>query len=424
MKIVDVKDFQSAGVRWREERGEKKIESFVKMVFREIKERGDRALLKFIRKYDGWNPKTVRSIFLTPSEAKKKIGKISGEVKRAIEIAARRIEKFHRKTLPSSFRIREKGVTLEFRYIPLERVGIYVPGGKASYPSTLLMNAIPARIAGVKEVFVATPGSREMLSPAVVYSALLCEADGIFLMGGAHAIGSFALGTETVPRVDKITGPGNIYVAMAKKEASKYVGIDMFAGPSEIFVLADGSVPAEFVAADLLSQAEHDERAIPVLITTSLSYAKEVLTCLRRMVKESPRREIAEKSISRNGRCILINSIEEGIRMINEFAPEHLSIATAEPDGIIKKCRNAGTIFAGPFTPESLGDYVAGPNHTLPTGGMARFQSPLSSADFVKAVNIVRTDRNALKRLGKFAITLSLCEGLVGHGEAIKVRFK
>jgi len=424
MKVVEWSKDKEFLLR-REDAGiNKRIEKFVKMVFEDIKKNGDSALFKYIRRYDGWSPRSIKEIFISKDEIKKRFKGIDKNLKDALELAKKRIENFHKGTVPKSFKIKEEGVELVFRVLPLERVGIYVPGGKAVYPSTLLMNAIPAKIAGVKEIYVATPSAPDSLNPAILYSAIISEIDGIFLMGGAHAIGSFVFGTETVPSVDKITGPGNIYVAVAKREASKFVGIDMFAGPSEILVLADGSVPPRFVAVDLLSQAEHDENAVPVLVTTSRMYAEEVFKILRKLLDESPRKRIAMKSIYGKGLCFIVNSIEEGVEIINRFAPEHLSLAIKKPKRVLNKCRNAGTIFLGPYTPESIGDYIAGPNHTLPTGGMARFQSTLSSADFVKGINIVSFNKKSLKKFGKYAIHIAECEGLFAHASAIKERLR
>lgn len=424
MKIIEVKEVEKLPIRKEHFETDKRVENFVKRVFADIRENGDFALLKYIRRYDGWKPLSIEEIFIPRNEFKKKLKGLDKHLREAIDVAKKRIERFHKRTIPKSFRIKEKGIELIFRFTPLERVGIYVPGGKAVYPSTLLMNALPARIAGVKEVFVATPSHPDSLNPAVVYSALISEVHGIFLMGGAHAIGSFALGTKTVPRVDKITGPGNIYVAMAKREASKFVGIDMFAGPSEILVLADSSVPPNFVAADLLSQAEHDEMAIPILVTSSRIYAEEVIKSLKNLIKRSPRKEIAMRSIYGRGLCFIVDTIEEGLEIVNRFAPEHLSLAVKRPKKFLKRCINAGTVFIGGYTPESIGDYIAGPNHTLPTGGMARFESSLSSADFFKVMNIVSFDKKSLKKLGKYAIALSECEGLFAHALAIKERLR
>jgi histidinol dehydrogenase len=424
MKIVEWRKGKEFHFR-REDAGvNKRVEGFVRRVFDDIRKNGDPALLRYIRKYDGWNPRSAEEIYISKDDIKKRFRGIDKNLKVALDTAKRRIEKFHRGTVPKSFKIRERGIELIFRVVPLERVGIYVPGGKAFYPSTLLMNAIPARTAGVKEIFVATPSSPDSLNPAVLYSAIICDIDGVFLMGGAHAIGSFVFGTKTVPSVDKVTGPGNIYVAAAKREASKFVGIDMFAGPSEILVLADGSVPARFVAVDLLSQAEHDENAVPVLVTTSKSYAEEVTKILKELLENSPRKKIAMKSIYKRGMCFVVESIDDGIEIVNRFAPEHLSLAIEKPKSVLDKCRNAGTIFLGAYTPESIGDYVAGPNHTLPTGGMARFQSTLSSADFVKAMNVVSFNKKSLENLGKHAITIAECEGLFAHASAIKERLR
>ncbi len=424
MKFIEVKNPQEFLIRREETVISRTIERFVKKVFDDIRENGDSALLKYIRKYDGWHPSSIKEIYISKTEIKKRFIGIDKTLKEAIDVAKKRIEKFHKRTVPKSFTIKENGINLSLRIIPLEKVGIYVPGGKAVYPSTLLMNAVPARIAGVKEIFVATPSKPDSLNPAILYSCIISGVDGIFLMGGAHAIASFTFGTETVPQVDKITGPGNIYVALAKREASRYVGIDMFAGPSEILVLTDGSVSPEFVAIDLLSQAEHDENAVPVLVTTSKEFAQEVLGHLEELLKNSPRKKIAERAIREKGTCYIVSNLDDGIEILNRFAPEHLSLALKNPQRVLERCRNAGTVFVGAYTPESIGDYIAGPNHTLPTGGMARFQSTLSAMDFVKGMNIVSFDKKSLKNLGRYALILAECEGLFAHASAIKERIK
>lgn len=394
----------------------------VRKILSDVKRNGDKALLRYIRRFDGWKPYSINEIYLDIQQIKKIKVDLSSREKKALEVAGRRIERFHKKILPKSINIEEKGIMTAFIWTPLERVGIYVPGGKAFYPSTLLMTAIPAKVAGVKEVYCATPGSPSETHPALIYSALASEIDGIFFMGGAHAIGAFAYGTETVPRVDKIVGPGNIYVAVAKKEIMGEVGIDSVAGPTEVTVIADGSVNPKFVASDLLSQAEHDEMAVPVLITNNEAYAKEVLKELRILLHNTPRRKIAEKSIKKNGLCILANNINEAISIAQNLAPEHLILALKRAEKYAKKCTKAGTVFLGGYTPESIGDYIAGPNHTLPTGGRARFQSTLSTFDFLRAYNMVKCSKTGLKRLGHYAVQMAEMEGLFAHAEAIKVR--
>lgn len=394
----------------------------VRRILSDVKRNGDRALLEYIRRFDNWNPSSPEEIYLDIRVIKRRKIHLSRSERRALEVAGKRIEKFHRRIKPGQIVMKEKGIETEFVWVPLERVGIYVPGGKALYPSTLLMTAIPARVAGVREVYCATPGNPSEVHPAILYSAIISEVDGIFFMGGAHAIGAFAYGTETVPRVDKIAGPGNIYVATAKKEVMGDVGIDSLAGPTEVMVIADGTVSERFVALDLLSQAEHDEMAVPVLVSTDENYARKVLRELKELLNKTPRRVIAEKSIRRNGICIIVDSVDAAIYLAQDFSPEHLIIASKNADRYAKKCTKAGTVFVGEYTPESVGDYIAGPNHTLPTGGRARFQSTLSTFDFLRAYNVVKCKKDGLKRLGEYAIRIAEMEGLFAHAEAIRGR--
>jgi len=338
----------------------------------------------------------------------------------ALKFATERIERFHRACIPSSVKLVEDGVQLEWRAKAVERVGIYVPGGKAPYPSTLLMNAIPARVAGVKEIVVATPG--KSVHEAILYAAKLCGVKKIFRMGGAHAISALAYGTETIEKVDVITGPGNIFVALAKREVMGDVGIDMIAGPSEVLVMTDGSVSPSLIAWELIAQAEHDEMAIPLLLATSDVFVNMVLTELKRNLRTTGRRTIAGQAINRNGLAIICRNLEEMIEIVNLFAPEHLQIAMKKPEKIIGRIRNAGAIFLN--TPVALGDYTAGPNHTLPTGGRARFSSPLSGANFIKWSSIISVKKKGLRKLGDMTIRLAECEGLEAHASSIKVRME
>lgn len=305
----------------------------------------------------------------------------------------------------------------------MERVGLYVPGGKALYPSTVLMSAIPAKIAGVNEIIMCTP-SREDINPYILVASHMAGVNRIYKVGGAQAIAAMAYGTETIPKVDKIVGPGNIYVAIAKKLLYGHVDIDMIAGPSEILVIADERANPSFVAMDLLSQAEHDEEAISILLTPSADFAKEVNGKIKRLVKTLSRKDIIETSLRRQGLICITESLEEAIEISNDIAPEHLSIQVAQPQKVLKHIRHAGAIFLGPYTPQTMGDYVAGPNHTLPTGGTARFFSPLSVDDFVKKSSVIMYTKKALKRDSPVAIRMAEIEGLEAHKEAVSIRLK
>jgi histidinol dehydrogenase len=307
---------------------------------------------------------------------------------------------------------------------PLDRVGIYVPGGKASYPSSVIMNAVPARVAGVGEVIMVAPTPGGEINPHVLVAARLSGVDRIFRIGGAQAVAALAYGTDTVPRVDKITGPGNIYVATAKKLVFGQVGIDMIAGPSEILVINDGSGSAAHVAADLLSQAEHDELASSILITTDRAFGEKVALEVERQLAELSRESIARASWEKFGAIIVAGDLDEAIAFSNRIAPEHLELAVASPFAVMPRIRNAGAIFLGHFTPEAAGDYIAGPNHTLPTGGTARFFSPLSVDDFVKKSSIIYFSEEGLERLGTDIVRIAGLEGLEAHARSVSIRLK
>ena len=305
---------------------------------------------------------------------------------------------------------------------PLERVGIYVPGGKASYPSSVIMNAVPARVAGVREIIMVCPAPDGELNPAVLVAAELAGVDRVFRIGGAQAVAALAYGTDTIPRVDKITGPGNIYVATAKQLVFGQVGIDMIAGPSEILIINDGSGNPEAIAADLLSQAEHDQLASSVLITTAESFAEQVIAAVERQLALLPRQAIAAASWNEYGAVILVDDLAQAASFSNRLAPEHLELAVNDPFALLPLIINAGAIFMGHYTPEAVGDYLAGPNHTLPTGGTARFFSPLSVDDFVKKSSLIYLSPEGLQRLGSDVITLAELEGLDAHARSVSVR--
>lgn len=399
-----------------------RVETAVKEIITGIRKHGDKALFSYTNRFDGLlvDKKTVRVSDGEFRDARKAVSK---DIIKSLELAAKRIEAFHRKQLEESWFFHEDdGVTLGQMVRPLERVGAYVPGGKAVYPSSVLMNVIPARVAGVKEVVVCSPTPGGEINPHVLVAAEIAGADAVFKVGGAQAVAAMAYGTSSIPRVDKIVGPGNIYVATAKRLVFGVVDIDMIAGPSEILVVADESANPMFIAADLLSQAEHDEMASSILVTTSKKIADETIKELRKQLKKLSRNEIAEKSLKDYGAVIIVKDLDEAAEIVNNIAPEHLELSVDRPFELLPKIKNAGAIFLGHFTPEAVGDYVAGPNHTLPTGGTARFFSPLSAADFIKKSSIIYYSEAALKRIGKDAVKIAEAEGLTAHANSVKIR--
>ena len=340
--------------------------------------------------------------------------------------AKENIIKYHEKQKNTGYIIcEEKGVVLGRRVLPLEKVGIYVPGGTAAYPSTVLMNALPAKLAGVKEIIMVTPPDRQgTVSSGVLAAAYIAGVDRVFKIGGAQAIGALAYGTEKVPKVDKIVGPGNIYVATAKRLVYGVVDIDMIAGPSEVVIIADKESKPTFVAADLLSQAEHDIMSSSILITDSRELAEEVAEEIEKQLTSLVREEMARKAIESNGRIILVSNMEEAVAISNKIAPEHLEICTEDPFNLLGLVTHAGSVFLGSYSPEPLGDYMAGPNHTLPTSGTARFSSPLSLEDFTKSTSFVYYTEEALEKVSEDIMVIAEREGLQAHGRAVAMRFK
>lgn len=408
----------------KEFKQEKKVERQIRLILREVKEKGDDALLKFTRQFDCW-PANKENIQVSPQEIKEAIKSLSRQERETLQYAAQRIEKFHSLQKSKSWLFAEENGTILGELVrPLERVGIYVPGGKAAYPSTVLMNALPAKIAGVRQIIMVTPAYQGKVNPAVLAAAALVGIKTIFKLGGAQAIGALAYGTKIVPKVDKIVGPGNIYVALAKKLVATEVAIDAIAGPSEILIISDGSGDPSLVAADLIAQAEHDQQARACLLCLSQTYAKKVRQEIRRQLSILPRREIAEKSLQNFGGILVVKSVAEAIDICNAIAPEHLELAVAEPFKLLEKIKHAGSIFLGYASPEAIGDYVAGPNHVLPTGGNARFSSPLGVYDFQKRSNLICLSAAGLKDLSPFGRHLAEIEGLQGHERAIALRLE
>jgi len=407
-------------------RGKMDIESvsdIVKGILKEIRESGDRALIDHISKFDRWRPATSSDLIITREEMAEGFNRLSTELKQALQTAYTRIEKFHQKQLPQSWiETEENGNIVGQKVSPIKRAGLYIPGGKATYPSSLLMNAIPAIVAGVKDIIICSPTPDGEINDLVLGAGYMCNVSAIYRVGGASAIGAMAYGTETIPKVDVITGPGNIFVATAKKLVFGDVQIDMIAGPSEIGVIADSSANPNHIAIDLLSQAEHDEMASSILITDSEEFAKKVKDEVDGWLKTLQRREIAQKSIEERGAIIITESISQAIELMNQIAPEHLEVVTENPFELLGKIENAGAIFLGKYTPEAIGDYVAGPNHTLPTGGSAKFYSPLSVEHFMKKSSIISFSKNGIDEVGEECEILAYTEGLEAHGLSVKVR--
>ncbi len=400
------------------------IEQTVKDILADVRLRGDAALFELTVKFDRLQLNAA-TIEVSAAEIKAALAQVSAESYAALELAAQRIANYHRKQKQETWLSTDEDDVLVGQLVrPLERVGIYVPGGKASYPSSVLMNAVPAKVAGVGEIIMTVPMPDGVVDPHVLTAAKIAGVDRIFKIGGAQAVAALAFGTKTVPKVDKITGPGNIYVATAKQLVFGLVDIDMIAGPSEILVINDGSGQAAHIAADLLSQAEHDELASAVLVTSCEKMAIAVQTEVEAQLQQLSREAIARPSIENYGAIILARDLDEAIAFSNRIAPEHLELAVDDPFAILPQIRHAGAIFMGHNTPEAAGDYIAGPNHTLPTGGTARFFSPLSLDDFVKKSSIVSFSKAGLKRLGKEIIHIAELEGLEAHAKSVAIRMQ
>jgi histidinol dehydrogenase len=388
-----------------------KVQTTVRKILADVRKRGDAAVRDYTRKFDGVSPKDFA------------LGKqdIPPEQAEALRAAHARIKAFHDKQRQESWQFTEAdGTRLGQQVTPLARVGIYVPGGKAAYPSSVLMNAVPAKVAGVGEIVMVSPNP----NPLVLAAAALAGVDRVIGIGGAQAIGALAYGTKSIPRVDKIVGPGNAYVAEAKRQVFGEVGIDMVAGPSEILVIADGSAPADWVAMDLFSQAEHDESAQAILLSPDEKYLDQVASSIARLIDEMPRKKVIAASLKNRGALILTRDLDEACDVANRIAPEHLELAVQDPEKFSGKLRSVGAIFMGPWSSEAIGDYCAGPNHVLPTAGTARFSSPLGVYDFQKRTSLIAVSKAAAVSLGKIAKTLADGEGLPAHARAAEMRMK
>ncbi|MEO6291964.1 MAG: histidinol dehydrogenase [Burkholderiaceae bacterium] len=404
------------------------IEDVVANILRDVQTRGDAAVLEYTNRFDGLAVATVASLELTQAELKAAFDAIPTDQREALQAAAKRVRSYHeaqKKANGESWSYRdEDGTLLGQKVTPLDRVGIYVPGGKATYPSSVLMNAIPAHVAGVSEIIMVVPTPRGEKNLMVLAAAYIAGVSRAFTIGGAQAVAALAYGTATIPKVDKITGPGNAYVAAAKRRVFGAVGIDMIAGPSEILVLADGTTPPDWVAMDLFSQAEHDELAQSILLCPDAAYIAQVQESINRLLPEMPRAAIIAKSLNDRGALILTRSMEEACSISNRIAPEHLEVSSRDPHRWEPLLKHAGAIFLGAYTSESLGDYCAGPNHVLPTSGTARFSSPLGVYDFQKRSSLIEVSEAGAQVLGKIASVLAHGEGLQAHARAAEMRLK
>lgn len=402
-----------------------KIDQVVAGILADVKRRGDAAVVEYTNRFDRLSAPSMAALALPKSELQAALDSLPADKRAALEAAAQRIRVFHERQVSEGWQYTEAdGTVLGQMVTPLDRVGLYVPGGKAAYPSSVLMNAIPAKVAGVKELIMVVPTPGGEKNALVLAAACLAGVDRVFTVGGAQAVAALAYGTETVPQVDKIVGPGNAYVACAKRRVFGIVGIDMVAGPSEILVLADGTTDPDWVAMDLFSQAEHDELAQSILICPDAAYIDQVQASIEKLLPTMPRQAVIREALENRGALIQVRDLEEACAMANRVAPEHLELSMAEPDVWVPKIHHAGAIFIGPYTSESLGDYCAGPNHVLPTSGSARFSSPLGVYDFQKRTSLIKVSKAGAQTLGRIASTLAQGEGLPAHAKSAEYRLE
>ena len=399
-----------------------KVEREVEKIFQNIQAKGDKALFNYAKKFDGCKL-NEKNIVINKNKIKVFAKKCPKDITNALFFSASRIKKFHLHQIPKNYKYKDnKGVILGSQWKPINSIGVYVPGGTASYPSSILMSSIPAKIAGVKKIVMVIPQKNTKLNPIIAKAAEIADIDMIYRVGGAHSIAALAWGTKSIEAVDKIVGPGNIYVTTAKKKIFGDVGIDMIAGPSEILVVSDKNNNPDWIAADLLSQAEHDVNSRSILLTDDFLFAKKVIKSIDLILKKLPRSKIASKSWENNGKIIIIKNISNSYKIINQLAPEHLELAIEKPEKVLNKVNNAGSVFLGRYTPEAIGDYVAGPNHVLPTGRTARFSSGLGVTDFLKKITFTKCNKKSLHLLSNAAIKIAKVEGLDGHALSINMR--
>jgi len=429
MKIIKTTDSnfkeEFENIQARAKTDIKEVSTIVTNIIDEIVENGNEALKSHIKKFDKWEVKSNEDLMISQDEMKAAYENINDDLKNALHTAYDRIKNYHEKQIPKSWIDFEKnGTILGQKVSPVDSAGLYIPGGKAAYPSSLLMNAIPAIVAGVEEIIVCTPTPNNEINELLLAACHICNIKKAFKVGGASAIAALAYGTETIPKVDVITGPGNIFVATAKKLVFGEVNIDMIAGPSEIGILSDSTANPKYLAIDLLSQAEHDEMASSIMITIDEEIANKTSIEVDKYLKTLSRREIAKKSIDERGAIIVASSMDEAIALMNEIAPEHLEVMTANAFELLPKIKHAGAIFLGENTPEPIGDYIAGPNHTLPTGSTAKFYSPLNVENFMKKSSIINFSKQAIDELGEACALLADTEGLTAHAESVRVRLR
>lgn len=406
-----------------ESEADERIDTAVTEILRAVRTTGDAAVVEFTRRFDGLDVHSMGALELPKAELHSALDSLSSEQREALTIAADRVRVYHERQKGESWEFTEAdGTRLGQKVTPLDRVGLYVPGGRASYPSSVLMNAIPAKVAGVGELIMVVPTPRGEKNPLVLAAAAITGVDRVFTIGGAQAVAALAYGTQTIPQVDKIVGPGNAYVAEAKRRVFGTVGIDMVAGPSEILVVSDGTGNPDWVAMDLFSQAEHDELAQSILICTDAAFIERVQASIDKLLPTMPRQEVIRTSLSNRGAFILVRDMDEAIAIANRVAPEHLELALDNPDPWVEKIHHAGAIFIGHYTSESLGDYCAGPNHVLPTSGSARFSSPLGVYDFQKRTSLIKVSPAGAQTLGRIASTLAHGEGLPAHAKSAEFR--
>ena len=427
MKIISAKDPSFAEVFSDIQKRGKVFDPIlweqVAKIVNQVAKTGDEALFAYTAQFDG-HVIDRNTVEVSRNDLHKASSQVSKDDRAIMELAAERIRRFHEIQISQDWSLREEGIELENRCLPLERVGVYAPGGLNPYPSTVFMTVIPAKIAGVREVILVSPSKTGTIHPLIAAAAEISGADRIFNIGGAQAVAALAYGTESIPRVDKIVGPGNAYVTAAKKMVYGQCAIDMIAGPSEVLIVADGTGNPAHAAADLLSQAEHDEMASAILVTPDIDFGKKVAAEVDKQVLSLPRKSIAEKSLASFSAVIIAENMDHALDITNRFAPEHLELMVANPQEIVQKIRHAGAIFMGYHTPETLGDYLAGPNHVLPTGGTARFTSPLGVYDFVRRMSVLSFTKEALEQYGRQAARFAAMEGLEAHEKAVLARLK
>ncbi len=401
------------------------VNDVVKQVLKDVRQRGDEALLEYTAKFDRLQLDSADQLEIPQERLQEALKNIPQDQREGLEVAAQRVKDYHEKQVMESWSYREADGTLLGQQVTcLDSVGLYVPGGKAAYPSSVIMNAIPAKVAGVPNLIMVVPTPDGEVNEMVLAAAAICGVDRVFTLGGAQAVAALAYGTQTVPAVDKIVGPGNIYVATAKREVFGTVGIDMIAGPSEILVYCDGQTNPDWIAVDLFSQAEHDEDAQSILVTQDADFAEAVYQSMNKLLPEMPRKEIIQKALEDRGAIIVVDDEDQAIEMINKISPEHLELSVDDPEALLPKIRHAGAIFMGRYTAEALGDYVAGPNHVLPTSRTARFSSPLGVYDFQKRSSLIMCSEEGANQLGKIAATLADGEGLQAHAASARYRVK